>query len=237
MDINHLEDPIWYDAAIAVNLMYPFLVAVFSRWLQDARVAVTVPIAASTVAAAYGALTLLTAVERFEAGWPTRAAGISTALVPISIGAAVSAVLSGVVASAATKSFAARRTRSGTILIALEAIGCIAWAALAWSLLRSTLPSLNALKAAAWSTFIFSATILTMSVALTVLAKPLSNAVAAPKRWFAVFAAVSAIAAILFFWGSVKLERDLNGGSDDKSGPSASTCQMTERALQVAVYE
>lgn len=220
MDIDYLQEPIWYHSAIALNVVYPFLVVLFSRWIRDARIIVAVPIVGSTVAATYGAVALLTAVEQFEAGWPTRAAGVSVALVPVSMGAAVSAVLSGIVASPAAKSFAIKRTGTGTILMGLQALGCVAWAALTWSLLRSTLPSLNFVKAAAWATAIFSGTILLMSIAAAFLARPIANATAAPKRWFAVFAAVSFTAAIIFFWGSARLERDLNQQTDHRSAPT-----------------
>src|SRR5688572_823215 len=125
MDIDYLQEPTWYHSAIALNVVFPFLVVVSCKWIRDVRIIVAVPLVGSTVAAAYGAVVLLTTVERFEAGWPTRAAGISTALIPVSMGAAVSAVLSGIVASAAPQSFAMRRTNLGSVLVGLQALGCM----------------------------------------------------------------------------------------------------------------
>jgi hypothetical protein len=37
MDIEDLED-IWYQSAIALNAVFPFLVVIFSRWIRDARI-------------------------------------------------------------------------------------------------------------------------------------------------------------------------------------------------------
>jgi hypothetical protein len=210
MDIEYLEEPIWYQSAIALNVVFPFLAVIFSRWIHDARVVVAVPVVASTVAATYGMISLVTALQQFEtAGWPTRAAGVATALVPVTMGAVVSAVMSGCVVFG-PRSFATKRTRPATILMGLQAIACTAWAALAWLLVRPTVPSLDSLKAAAWTTFIFSGTALMVSLGTALVAKERPNAIPAAKRWFVLFVALAFTAAAILLWARLQLERDVN---------------------------
>lgn len=170
MDIDHFDAPVWYHAAITLNVVFPVLVVLLSGWIRDARIAVAVPILGSTVASSYGLIVLLASVERTGAGWPTRAAGVATALVPVALGAALSAISSGVVSSGMAKSFAARRTRRGTLLLLLAACGCFASFVLCSAILLGTPPSLHVLKMMALASFALSGLVLIISTAAAVAA-------------------------------------------------------------------